>query len=193
MARTREFDTDAALERAMEVFREKGYEGASTRDLTGAIGIGPGSLYAAFHSKEGLYLAALRRHCEHLAHTTQQALTSKRSARTVVRGLLQLAFTGSDPAHWGPGCLLLRAATERAGANPELDRMLRDASRAVEAAFAEILADGRRRGELPQDLDSAAAAHFLVTTLQGLRVMALLGSDRASLSATVETALRCLG
>jgi TetR/AcrR family transcriptional regulator, transcriptional repressor for nem operon len=193
VARTREFDTDTALERAMEVFREHGYEGASTRDLAGAIGIGPGSLYAAFGSKDGLYLAALRRHCEHLDVTTRRALASDRDVRTVLRGLLEQAFKGSDPATWGPGCLLLRAATERAGRAPEVDRMLRDASRAVEGSFTEMIAAGRRRGELPADVDAPAAAHFLVTTLQGLRVMALMGSDQRSLSATAELALRCLG
>lgn len=59
MARTREFDTDAAVAAALEVFRHKGYEGASMRDLAQATGLGSGSIYAAFGSKDGLYLAAL--------------------------------------------------------------------------------------------------------------------------------------
>jgi TetR/AcrR family transcriptional regulator, transcriptional repressor for nem operon len=92
--------TGSTLERAMEVFREHGYEGASTRDL-----------------------AALRRHCEHLDVTTRRALASDLDVRTVLRGLLEQAFEGSDPANWGPNCLLLRAATERAGRAPEVDRM----------------------------------------------------------------------
>lgn len=59
MARTREFDTDAVVASAMEAFRRTGYEGTSMRDLSEATGLGSGSLYAAFGSKEGLYLAAL--------------------------------------------------------------------------------------------------------------------------------------
>jgi TetR/AcrR family transcriptional repressor of nem operon len=192
MARLREFDTDVALERAMEVFRELGYEGASTRELAAAIGIGPGSLYAAFGSKEGLYTSALRRHLEHLALTTRRALDSGRPVREVLRALLEQAFTPGDPAHWGPGCLLLRAAVERAGRNREVDRMLADASTAVEDSFAEMIAGGRARGELSAEVDARAAAHFLATTLQGLRVMALLGSPASSLRATVEVALGCL-
>lgn len=55
-----------------------------------------------------------------------------------------------------------------------------------------MVAGGRARGEVPVEVDVHAAAHFLVTTLQGLRVMALMGSDHRSLETTVETALRCL-
>ncbi|SNT55375.1 TetR/AcrR family transcriptional regulator, transcriptional repressor for nem operon [Asanoa hainanensis] len=62
MARTREFDLDTAVDAAMGVFRAKGYEGASMRDLAEATNLGSGSLYAAFGSKEGLYLAALDRY-----------------------------------------------------------------------------------------------------------------------------------
>lgn len=59
MARTREFDTEAAVTAAMQAFRRTGYGGTSVRDLANAMEIGSGSIYAAFGSKEGLYLAAL--------------------------------------------------------------------------------------------------------------------------------------
>ena len=193
MGRTREFDTVTALESAMEVFREYGYEGASTRKLTKAIGIGPGSLYAAFNSKEELYLAALRRHNEYLEDTISQALASNKRVREVIKGLLERTFKGSDPIHWGPGCLLLRAAAERAGRNPSVDRMLADALRATESAFTELIMTGRRRGEIAEDVDAVAAAHFLVTALQGLRVMALMGSNPKDLSTATEITLRCMG
>jgi TetR/AcrR family transcriptional repressor of nem operon len=62
MARTREFDTEAAVERAMRVFWCKGYEATSISDLVEATGVQRGSLYAAFGSKQGLYHAALDRY-----------------------------------------------------------------------------------------------------------------------------------
>ncbi len=55
MARTREFDTEGAVSRAMELFWTRGYEATSVRDLTRHLGIGQGSLYAAFGDKDGLY------------------------------------------------------------------------------------------------------------------------------------------
>jgi TetR/AcrR family transcriptional repressor of nem operon len=192
MARLREFDTDRALARAMEVFRERGYEGASTRELGEAMGIGSSSLYAAFGNKSQLYATALVRHREHLDATVASAVGSKRALRDILRGLLRQTFDGSDPDHWGPGCLLLRAATERAGRDPNIDRMLRDATEAVERSFVRMIQHSQETGEVTATNSAAELAHYLVTVIQGLRVMCLSGSDRRSLSASVELALRCL-
>src|SRR5438445_3107154 len=62
--RPREFDVEKALERAMNVFWRKGYEGASLPDLTRAMGINRPSLYAAFGNKESLFRKALDRYAE---------------------------------------------------------------------------------------------------------------------------------
>src|SRR5947199_232850 len=60
--RPRSFDREQALERAMEVFWGKGFEGASLSDLTDAMGINPPSLYAAFGDKEQLCIEAMERY-----------------------------------------------------------------------------------------------------------------------------------
>jgi TetR/AcrR family transcriptional regulator, transcriptional repressor for nem operon len=192
MARTREFDTDRALARAMEVFRERGYEGASTRELGEAMGIGSGSLYAAFGNKGELYATALAVHREHLDATVERSVSSRRGVREILRGLLSQTFDGSDPDHWGPGCLLLRAATERAGRDPKVDRMLRDATEAVQQSFIDMIGRAQRSKEVTSAESPETLAHYLVTMIQGLRVMCLSGSDRRSLVASVELALRCL-
>ena len=62
IGRPRAFDMDQALDRALDVFWRKGYEGASICDLTAAMGINPPSLYAAFDNKEGLFRKALDRY-----------------------------------------------------------------------------------------------------------------------------------
>ena len=59
MGRPREFDVDKALDRAMGVFWQKGYEGASLQDLLHAMEIARGSLYKAFEDKHSIYLAPL--------------------------------------------------------------------------------------------------------------------------------------
>ena len=56
------FDREQALDRAMEVFWEKGFEAASLSDLTKAMDINPPSLYAAFGDKEKLFLEAVERY-----------------------------------------------------------------------------------------------------------------------------------
>ncbi len=81
MARTREFDTEAAVSRAMELFWLRGYEATSVRDLTQHLGIGQGSLYAAFGGKDGLYRAALEHYRTTLAAAALRGLEEEADAR----------------------------------------------------------------------------------------------------------------
>lgn len=190
MARTREFDTEAALERAMEVFRARGYEAATTRELAAAMGIGAGSLYAAFGNKESLYVAALQLHREQAAALTERHLSATADPREIIGFLLRQACLRSAPAPIGPDCLLTTAAIERAGRDPRVDRLMRDATAALEESFVEMLRAARERGQLAPESDVVALARFLITTMQGLRVMARTDPD--ALESVVEVAVSCL-
>src|ERR1700758_1595643 len=107
MGRPREFSEAAALDAAMRVFWEKGYEGASLDDLTGAMGINRSSLYASFGDKEKLFNRVMARYAEGPMAFFYQALQQP-TARAVVESLLLhgVAFLG-DPTH-PRGCLSLQ-------------------------------------------------------------------------------------
>jgi TetR/AcrR family transcriptional regulator, transcriptional repressor for nem operon len=193
VARAREFDIEVALEQAMELFRERGFEGSSTRELAQRMGIGAGSFYAAFGSKERLYERALARHRDEMSATVERALNSGRPVPEILRRLVEMAFSEA-PAHaWGPGCLLLRAASERALHTPAADRLLRDATTAVEDGLAATVRAGQARGEVGRERDPVELARFLAATMQGLRVMSLMGRPPAELHGTAGVAMACLG
>src|SRR5277367_1279955 len=106
MGRPRGFDTDKALEEAMEVFWRHGYEGATIAELTAAMGINPPSLYAAFGSKEGLLKAALDRYAAKRAEFMRDVLSAPTAREVVERLLLRIADLQTDPDN-PPGCLLV--------------------------------------------------------------------------------------
>src|ERR1700737_2538375 len=88
LGRPRSFDIDGALDRALQVFWRKGYEGASLSDLTKAVGVNRPSLYAAFGDKKALFRKALNRYLTGPAAYTQEALKEP-TARAVVERLLR--------------------------------------------------------------------------------------------------------
>lgn len=192
MARTREFDTDAALARAMEVFWCRGYEGTSIADVVEATGVQRGSLYAAFGSKEGIYHAVLDRYREDFSRPMLEALAAGADVRPLVRqmllGLVRQAVDDPDRK----GCLVVNAATERLAHDGGVARRVRDTITAMEDALTTALTAAQDRGQLPSGKDPRSLARFLVLTVQGVRVMGVIEPDRRALTDAVEVALGCL-
>jgi TetR/AcrR family transcriptional repressor of nem operon len=190
MARTREFDIDHAVERAMELFWQQGFEATSVADLTRELGIGKGSLYAAFGSKEELYAAALGRYCSSHAAGLVALLDEASEIRPALRTALR-AMAEADAADPTRGCLLVNAATER-GDDPATVDTVDRTMRLVESALTGALERARARGELAAGKDPAALARFLTTFVQGLRVMGKARATPAVIDDAMEVALATL-
>ncbi|MEV4350271.1 TetR family transcriptional regulator [Actinoplanes sp. NPDC049596] len=190
MARTREFDTEAAVARAMELFWRRGYEATSIRDLTDHLGVGQGSLYAAFGSKDGLYQAALRHYRSTLAAEALRSLDAGTDARSAVRAMLveRIRIATED----GRGCLFVNAATERLPADAATRAMVRAALTASQDALTDVLTAAAERGEITSARPPRRLAEFLVTFLNGLLVAAKATPDRRALEPLVEVALDVL-
>ncbi|MGW0665189.1 TetR/AcrR family transcriptional regulator [Streptodolium elevatio] len=189
MARTREFDTEAAIDAATAVFWHQGYAATSIQDLVDATGLGRGSLYAAFGSKDGLYKAALTQYARRTATDNTRRLDRPAPVREILRDLLldTIESTARDPRR--RGCLITNTAVERTPHDPMAARVVTDALDGLTACVADVLRRGRERGELPPDTDTAALADLVVTTVQGLRVRAKAGTDPARLNAVVDLLL----
>ncbi|GAA4329626.1 TetR/AcrR family transcriptional regulator [Streptomyces venetus] len=192
MARTREFDTEAAVSRAMELFWMRGYEATSVRDLTQRLGIGQGSLYAAFGDKEGLYRAALEHYRTTLAAAALRSLEEGVDARSAIRTMLveRVRIAVEDD---GRGCLAVNAACERLPKSAAIRRTVRDMQDASRDALAEVLRVAVERGEIAAQYDPHTLAAYLVTFLNGLLVSSKITPDAHALEPLVEVALAALG
>ncbi|MET7990887.1 TetR family transcriptional regulator [Amycolatopsis sp. NPDC005232] len=191
VARTREFDTDAAIETAMSAFRRAGYAGTSIQDLVDATGVGRGSLYAAFGSKEGLYLAVLDRYRERYAEPIVGLLKEGVNTKAVIREVLVGVVDATVEDGSREACLVVGAATELAHRDLAVRDRLQGTIQSLEDALFELIVRGQAAGELPADRSAATTARLLVTTIQGLRVVGAIRPDRATLMATVDLALTC--
>ncbi|MGW2288985.1 TetR/AcrR family transcriptional regulator [Streptomyces phaeochromogenes] len=192
MARTREFNTEAAVSRAMDLFWTRGYEATSVRDLTGHLGIGQGSLYAAFGDKDGLYRAALEHYRTTLAAAALRSLDEGADARSAIRAML-VERVRIAVEQDGRGCLLVNSVCERLPGDPATRRTVRDVQDASQRALADVLRVAAERGEISATTDPQTLAAFLVTFLNGLLVSSKITPDVRALEPLVEVALAALG
>lgn len=177
MARTKEFDPEAALDTAMRVFWRDGYDGTSTADLVDEIGIARASLYGTFGSKRDLYLASLDRFISgHVVPAPADVLASTDSALDAIKILLS---AGVDAAEDAPaGCFAVNATTEHGDRDEDISRRLELNRSRLESALYEALVRARANGELAAHVEPRQAARMLLTLNTGLKVLERAGSGQ---------------
>ncbi|WP_437608853.1 TetR/AcrR family transcriptional regulator [Sorangium sp. So ce834] len=188
--RPRGFDQEAALERAMVLFWERGYEGTSLDELSAAMGISPSSLYATFGGKEQLFRAAVDRYLAGRGGYIDRIVAEEPTARGAVQRLLETAADELTRPDHPPGCMIALAGTQCSpGARP-VQGLLRSYRGAWHSGFEARIQRAVEAGELAPDTDAAALATFYATVLLGMSVQARDGASRESLRAAVEVAMR---
>jgi TetR/AcrR family transcriptional repressor of nem operon len=192
MARTKEFDPDAALQKALELFWERGYEATSMADLVSHVGIARASLYDTFGNKQDLYLKALERYLRMRDPDVVEALSQPGPALPAVRALVRAYAEQSLRDERRRGCMVVNAAVELRSRDPRVARRVESSWDTLETALTSALTRARAQGELPADRDPGALARFLLVVLQGLRVLGRAQPHPARLRDAAEHALAAL-
>lgn len=189
MAGKKAFDPQRVLEKAMNAFWERGYEGLSIEDLVRSTGIGRGSLYDTFDDKHSLYLAALDQYIAAARAQTSALLDQPGTLQELLGRLFQTQVDVllSDPAR--RGCFLVNASLEMAPHDPAVNTIVQSALQELEEGLYRLLIKAQVAGELPWRHDPHQLAHFLVATLVGIRVLARNKQDRRVLEDVVKTAV----
>jgi AcrR family transcriptional regulator len=189
MGRPREFDTEKALDEAMEVFWRHGYEGATIAELTDAMKINPPSLYAAFGSKEGLLKAALDRYSEKREEFMREVLNMPTARDVVERMLLRIADTQTDPDN-PPGCLLVAGGLACGAGAENVPFELASRRARTETQLRERFVRAKEESDLAPDADPAALARYLSAVIAGMGVLASSGASRDDLRQIALVSLR---
>ncbi len=187
--RPRSFDRQAALRQAMNVFWAKGYDGTSLADLTGAMGINPPSLYAAFGSKEGLFREAVELYSssegDDIWSGIEQAPTAHEAIATMLRASAESFSRPGKPR----GCMIVLSALNADESNAAICEALREQRTGNIRQLHERLERAISEGELPDTIDPRAIATFYASVQHGMSILARDGASRKTLLAVADNAM----
>lgn len=190
MARPREFDSNAVLERAMQAFWGKGFRATSLDDLCAATGLSRSSLYAAFGGKRALLHRSLERYEEQGIARITAALSRPVPLRQAIGDFVDDLIDCIVDGPGRRGCFIGNCAAELARQDHVTANRVRRSLERLEATFGGALA--RARGEIAATADVDSLARFLVAGIQGLRLVGKAKPDRAALENIAAVMLRCL-
>ncbi len=189
MARTAEFDREEVLQRAMELFWQKGYCKCSMTSLVAATRLKPGSIYAAFHSKEGLFLEALEYYGAQSIQKLEACLKKAGTPLEGIRLFIEMIGNSIENGERRHGCFLVNTLLEHSpGKNP----VIREAGQhlsAIESRIQGALVTAGKSGELPLDRNPDTLAKFIMVNIWGLQVLAKTNPKRETVRAVVNLIL----
>ena len=175
----------------MDVFWTHGYANTSPAQLAEATGVAKGSLYNAFNSKRELFDRALIRYDRQVAELAEELLSRPGTTRECLRAALRF-IVDFDLAQQSPrGCLVGNTAVELAGHDAQIAQTIRTMQDRQTAALTARIEQGKRSGDVGDEIDAPAFAEFLATTLAGLRVM-VMTHDAPTLYRVIDSALLAL-
>jgi len=193
VGRPKKFDRDEALLQAITVFWKQGFEGASMKLLTDAMGINSPSLYSEFGDKQALYLEAIDRYAQDDACAPLVALEEEQDITKAVRAFFEAAIDYSTEHRSGArGCFLASCVSTSAGHVDGAAERLRAAIEATDARITERFDLEKARGTLPADFPSEDQAKVLFDLRQGMVFRARAGITADKLAADIDKNVRAV-
>ena len=194
--RKREFDENAALEAAMQVFWQKGFAGASLSELTESMGINKPSMYSAFGNKEALFVKTTQLYLDSVAQLISEILHAPDVPLAErIRNYMMLLISKQCESDPPKGCYVVLCESEVAGGDlpPEAARMLTEAGHSAQEIFAELFRNDPEAKTLKLNENAEGKALCLATTLRGTASMARTGISESELVYVVEQSLKGVG
>jgi TetR/AcrR family transcriptional repressor of nem operon len=178
MARTKDFDENEVLCKAIQIFWHKGYNGTSMQDLVDGLGISRSSLYDTYTDKHTLFVKALESYQDTGAGKIQEIINNSGSAKATIKQLLEFVINELLGDKQQKGCFMVNAEVEVAPHDAEINDLVCKNDQQMEDAFYLVIKKGQDSGEIKKDQDARALSRFIFNTVKGIRVTAKSTSDR---------------
>ena len=188
MAGVKQFNQDEVLDKAMEVFWQKGYEGTSVQDLTLATGLGRGSLYGAFGDKEHLFITVLDRYADKFQAEIVEQLHNP-DPYQAIEGMFKVMIERMSNPKYPRGCLNTNTSVGMANKSEIIERKIAERLGGLESAIYLVLRKAQSEEKLSAEKDIRAFARFLVGVSQGMAVLNKTFADPSVIRDVAKVAL----
>lgn len=176
MARNKEFDPTEKLEKARDLFWEKGYHATSMQDLVSQMKVNRGSMYDTYGDKHQLFIESLQNYAKETYSEYKQAATGEKSPFKAIELIVKKAIQRSFEEE--KVCMIVKSSFEMAPLDNDVKEILKLLSNALISIFEELIEKAQQSGEISTDKNARQSAQFIVGSFAGLWQMQALYNDR---------------
>ncbi|TYP97089.1 TetR family transcriptional regulator [Sphingobacterium allocomposti] len=170
MARTKVFDEHLILEKAMELFWQKGYNATSAQDLVDNLGISRSSMYDTYGDKHSLFLKALELYRRERIDPVIKGLTTADDIEAYVRSIFKTVKAEAVEPAEPTGCFMVNSAVELATVDSDVRTIANAIMRDTEEALYNAIQKGQDEGIFTTAFPARALGRFVLNSLNGFRV-----------------------
>jgi len=192
MPRTKQFCEKEVLNKAVELFWEKGFHATSMQDLVSHLGINRASLYDTYGGKQALFDKAFEQYRKTSQDFIQQIFERESSVKKGFSKLFTKAIEETINDVCKKGCFVVNTTTELVPNNENVQQTLTDNYQGMVALFSDYIQKGIASGELPNSKNAQELALTLFALYNGIRVLAKVETDPNKLGSIVNSGLSVL-
>lgn len=192
MGRSKEFEDEVVLRKAMELFLQQGYEKTSMSELVEHMGIHKRSMYDTFGDKHSLFMRTLDVFGEQMQEELKREALQAKTPIESIKSIFDRAIEGmcEDNQRWG--CMFVNSAAELAPRDPEVKERVEKAFTQTEQFIKELVMKGQAEGEISNELDAESLSEYLHNALLGIRILSRSAASKDKLHRIVDFSLSIL-
>lgn len=192
MARTKVFDEETVLNKAVDLFWEKGYNDTSAQDLVDSLGISRSSLYDTYGDKYQLFKNSLLQYRKKFAGAMIAMIDTSTDFEKTLKDIFQYVVTESLQQKFSKGCFMINSSVELAPHNLEIAEIVNANMQDVEDALVRLIKKGQEAGQFSNSHTPRSLARFVFNTISGLRVASKSGAEKRVFDDIVKVTLSAL-
>lgn len=193
MARTKNFDETAVLDKAVAVFSRQGYMATTPANLVAYLGISRSSLYATYGDKRSLFIKALHRYGGLTTLALRDIVANTKDAQKAIRAVFEMTLQGCFEDEMPKGCFLVNSVIELPHSDEELIALVNAYREEHRQLFVKLIKKGQKRGQLPPIGKPDALADYMINCLSGLSVSAKSGAGKKACRDIIKNSLLMFG